>query len=70
MLFKIKNKIFCITNELFNKRKKIKKTCIQIERLFNILKASVLQFLKSKICTEKTNMSKNDSHTKEIILHV
>ena len=30
----------------------------------------MLQFLKSKICIEEINMSKNDSHIKEIILHV
>ena len=31
MLFEAENKTFCITNELFNKWKKIKKTCVQIE---------------------------------------
>ena len=30
----------------------------------------MLQFLKSKICIEKINISKNDNHTKEVILHV
>ena len=70
VLFEVKNKIFCTTNELFNKWKKIKKICIQIEQLFNVSKANVLQFLKSEICIEKINMFKNDSCMKEIILHV
>ena len=70
VLFETENKTFCITNELFNKWKKIKKTCVWIEWLFNILEASALQFLKSEICIEETNMSKNDSRTKEVILHV
>ena len=30
----------------------------------------MLQSLKNKICIEQINMSKNDSHTKEIISHV
>ena len=30
----------------------------------------MLQFLKSKICIEEINMSKNNSCMKEIILHV
>ena len=70
VLFKIKNKTFCITNELLNKWKKIKKIYVRIEWLFNILKISVLQFLKSKICIEEINMSKNNNCTKEVILHV
>ena len=70
MLLETENKIFCITNELFNKPKKIKKTYIQIKQLFNVLEVSMLQFLKSKICIEEINMSKNNSYIKEIILHV
>ena len=31
VLFETKNKTFCTTNELFNKQKKIKKTCVRIE---------------------------------------
>ena len=31
VLFEIENKTFCITNELFNKWKKTKKTCVWIE---------------------------------------
>ena len=70
MLFEIENKTFCTTNELLNKQKKIKKKRVQIEQSFNVSKASALQSLKSKICIEKINMSKNDNHTKEVILHV
>ena len=70
VLFKAENKTFHITNELFNKQKKIKNTHIRIEQLFNVLKTNVLQFLKSEICIEEINMSKNNSCTKEIILHV
>ena len=70
MLFETENKTFCITNELFNKQKKTEKIHVQIKQSFNVLKASALQFLKNEICIEETNMSKNDSHTKEIILHV
>ena len=70
MLFKIENKTFYTTNELLNKWKKTKKTCVQIKQLFNVLKASVLQFLKNKICIEEINMSENDSCMKGIISHV
>ena len=70
MLLKIENKTFYITNELLNKWKKIKKTYIQIEWSFNILKISVLQFLKGEIHIEEVNMSKNDSCMKEVILYV
>ena len=70
VLFEAENKIFCTTNELFNKWKKIKKTCIQIKWLFNVSKTSALQFLKSEIYIEEINMSKNNSCMKEIILHV
>ena len=70
ILLEVEKKIFCTTNELFNKWKKTKKTCIWIEWLFNVLKTNVLQFLKGEICIEKTNMSKNDSCTKEVISHV
>ena len=70
MLLEIKNKIFYTTNELFNKWKKTKKTYIWIEWLFNVSEASALQSLKGEIHIEKTNMSKNDSCTKEVILHV
>ena len=70
VLFEIKNKILHITNELFNKWKKTKKIYIWIEWLFNVLETNVLQFLKSEICIEKTNMSKNNSCMKEIISHV
>ena len=70
ILLEIKNKTFHTTNELLNKQKKIKKTCIWIEWLFNVSKVSALQSLKNKIHIEKINMSKNDSHTKEVILHV
>ena len=31
MLFETENKTFCIANELLNKQKKTKKTCVQIE---------------------------------------
>ena len=70
VLLEIENKIFYMANELFNKWKKIKKTCVLIEWLFNVLEVSVLQFLKNEICIEKINMSKNDNCMKEIILHV
>ena len=70
VLLETENKIFCITNELFNKWKKIKKTCVWIEWLFNVSKTNALQFLKIEICIEEINMSKNDSCMKEIILHV
>ena len=70
VLFEIKNKTFHTTNELFSKLKKIKKICVRIKGLFNILETNALQFLKSKICIEEINMSKNDSRTKEVILHV
>ena len=70
MLFEIKNKTFCITNKLLNKRKKIKKTCVWIEWSFNISKVNVLQSLKGEICIKEINMSKNNNCTKEIILHV
>ena len=70
MLFEIENKTFCTTNELFNKQKKFKKTRVRIEQLFNVLKTSALQFLKNEIHTEKIYMSKNDSCTKEVILHI
>ena len=70
VLFEAENKTFCIINELFNKQKKIKKTCVRIKSSFNVSKANVLQSLKNKICIEEINMSKNDSHMKEIISHV
>ena len=70
VLLEIENKTFCTTNELFNKWKKTKKTCIQIKQLFNVLKTNVLQSLKSEICIEEINMSKNNSYIKEVILHV
>ena len=70
MLFETENKTFCTTNELLNKWKKTKKTCVQIKQLFNISKTNALQSLKGKIRIEKTNMSKNDNCTKKIISHV
>ena len=70
VLFEIKNKTFHTTNELFSKWKKIKKIYVRIEWLFNVLKTSALQSLKSEIRIEETNMSKNDSCTKEVISHV
>ena len=70
VLFETENKTFCTTNELFNKRKKTKKTCVWIKWLFNVSKASALQFLKSKIRIKEINMSKNNSCMKEVILHV
>ena len=70
VLFETENKIFHMANELFNKWKKTKKTCIWIEWSFNVSKASVLQFLKSEICIKEINMSKNDNCMKEVILHV
>ena len=70
ILFEIKNKIFHTINELFSKQKKTKKTCVQIEQSFNVSKANMLQFLKSEIYIEKINMSKNNSHIKEVISHV
>ena len=70
VLLEIENKIFCMANELLNKWKKTKKTCVWIEWLFNVSKVSALQFLKSEICIEETNMSKNDNYMKEVILHV
>ena len=70
MLFEIENKTFHTTNELFNKWKKTKKTHVQIEWLFNVSKASVLQFLKNKIYIKETNMSKNNNYMKEVISHV
>ena len=70
MLLETENKTFHTTNELLNKQKKTKKTRVRIEQSFNISKTNVLQFLKNKIRIEKTNMSKNDNHTKKIISHV
>ena len=70
VLFKIKNKTFCTINELFNKQKKTKKTCVRIKQSLNVSKINVLQFLKNEIHIEEINMSKNDSCTKEIISHV
>ena len=42
VLFEIENKIFCTANEFFSKWKKIKKTHVQIEWLFNIWKMNAL----------------------------
>ena len=70
VLFKIENKTFYTTNELLNKQKKTKKTHVRIEQLFNVSKTNALQFLKNEIRIEEINTSKNDSHTKEVILHV
>ena len=70
MLFEVENKTFHTTNELLSKRKKTKKIRVRIKQLFNVSKASALQSLKSEICTEETNMSKNNNHMKEIISHV
>ena len=70
MLLETENKIFHTINKLLNKQKKTKKTRIRIKQSFNVSKASALQFLKSEIHTEETNMSKNDSRTKEVISHV
>ena len=70
VLLEIKNKTFHTTNKLLNKQKKIKKICVRIKQSLNISKASALQFLKNKIHTEKTNMSKNNNYMKEIISHV
>ena len=70
MLLEVEKKTFHITNKLFNKRKKTKKTCVQIKWLFNVSETNALQSLKSEICIEETNMSKNNNRTKEVILHV
>ena len=70
MLFKIENKTFHTTNKLLSKWKKTKKIHVRIEWLFNVSKTSALQSLKSEICIEEINMSKNNSHMKEVILHV
>ena len=70
VLLETENKTFCTTNELFNKQKKIKKTHVWIKWLFNVSKTNALQFLKSEIHIEKTNMSKNNSCMKEVISHV
>ena len=70
VLFETENKTFHTTNELLNKLKKIKKTCVQIKQSFNISKTNALQSLKNEIHIEEINMSKNNNHTKEIISHV
>ena len=70
VLLETENKTLHTANELLSKRKKTKKTCVRIERLFNVLEANALQSLKGEIRTEEINMSKNDSRTKEVISHV
>ena len=70
VLFEAENKTLRTANELLSKWRKTKKTRVRIERSFNVSEASALQFLKGEIRTEETNMSKNDSRTKEVILHV
>ena len=70
VLFKIENKTFHTANELLSKQKKTKKTHIWIKQSFNVLETNALQSLKSKICIEEINMSKNDNRMKEVISHI
>ena len=66
VLFKIEIKFFYIINEILNKHHKIKKIQLQIGKLFNVLKTSVLQLQKDIIIIKKIDICKNNNHIKKL----